>query len=73
MAGLWFLDGGVAWVNDPLPEQQDEFSLASAGFGSTIKLFEHLNGSVVLGVPFITQSPNTAYDPLLSFRVWGEL
>ena len=68
-----FLDGGVAWVNDPLPEQQDEFSLASAGFGSTIKLFEHLNGSVVLGVPFITQSPNTAYDPLLSFRVWGEL
>ncbi|MBN8709779.1 MAG: ShlB/FhaC/HecB family hemolysin secretion/activation protein [Verrucomicrobia bacterium] len=68
-----FLDGGVAWVNDPLPEQQDEFSLASAGVGSTIKLFEHLNGSVVLGVPFITQSPNTAYDPLLSFRVWGEL
>ncbi len=73
MAGLWVPRRRRGLGERPAARAADEFSLASAGFGSTIKLFEHLNGSVVLGVPFITQSPNTAYDPLLSFRVWGEL
>jgi len=68
-----FLDAGAAFINDPLPEQNSQFNMWSLGFGSTVQLFHHINGSVVFGVPMVTQDPCTAYDPLLTFRVWGEL
>lgn len=68
-----FLDGGYVTINDPLPEQTTDFSLWSYGFGSTLQLFKHLNGSVVIGIPQITQEPNQAGQPLLTFRIWAEL
>jgi len=68
-----FLDAGAAWLNDPLPEQAAEFSLWSFGFGSTIRVWEHFNSSVVVGFPQVTQNPTIAGNPLVSFRVWGEL
>jgi hemolysin activation/secretion protein len=68
-----FLDAGAAFVNDPLPEQVDQFNLWSVGIGSNIRLFDHFNGAVVLGVPMVTQAPSYANQPLLSFRIWGEL
>ncbi len=68
-----FTDGGAAFLNEPLPEQTSQFNLWSIGFGSTIKVLDHLNGSLVFGVPLITQSPSTAFDPLITFRIWGEL
>jgi len=67
-----FVDGGVLTLNDPLPEQQSKFDLASVGLGSRIKLFGHLNGSIDAGVPLISQSPTTAGKPLLTFRLWGD-
>jgi hemolysin activation/secretion protein len=68
-----FLDGGAAYVNDPLPEQTTQYNLWSFGAGSTIKLFDHLNGAVLVGVPMISQTDSQAGHPFLSFRFWGDL
>ena len=68
-----FVDGGSAYLNEALPEQTSQFNLWSFGVGSTMKLGNHLNGSLVMGVPQVTQSPTSAGQPLLTFRVWGEL
>lgn len=70
---LAFLDAGAAYINDPLPEQITRFDLWSFGFGAEMKLLDWLNGSVVIGVPQITQGSSAAGQPLLVFRVWGEL
>lgn len=71
--GFVFLDAGTAWINDPLPEQATQLSLASFGFGASLRFLEHFNGSFVLGIPLITQQSNTAGQPLFTFRLWGEL
>jgi hemolysin activation/secretion protein len=68
-----FLDAGTAWINDPLPEQISQQSLWSFGVGGNIKLLEHFNSSLVLGIPMVTQDPNSAGSPLFTFRLWGEL
>ena len=68
-----FLDGGVATLNDPLPQQTSEFKLWSYGIGSTIKIFDHVNGEFLVGVPQITQAPSEAHQPLFTFRLWAEL
>lgn len=68
-----FTDGGAAFLNETLPEQTSQFNLWSIGFGSSIKVIDHLNGSLVFGVPLISQSPSNAFDPLITFRIWGEL
>jgi len=68
-----FLDGGVATLNDPLPEQTSQFNLWSYGVGSTIRIFDHVNGEFIVGVPQISQAPSEANQPLFTFRLWAEL
>jgi hemolysin activation/secretion protein len=68
-----FTDAGSVFVNDPLPEQIDQFDLWSYGFGATAKITDWLQGSVVLGFPLISQPDRGVGDPLLTFRIWGEL
>lgn len=68
-----FIDGGAAWLNNPLPEQQSQFTLWSVGVGTNMRLFERLNGALYVGFPQITQSTTLAGHPLFTFRVWGEL
>lgn len=68
-----FLDAGSSYINDPLPEQTTQFDLWSYGCGANLKLMDWLNGSVVVGVPQITQGSRMAGEPLVTFRVWGEL
>jgi len=67
-----FVEGGSLTLNDPLPEQQSRFDLASVGGGSRIRLLDHLNGSLDAGVPLITQSSSPAGEVRLTFRIWGE-
>jgi hemolysin activation/secretion protein len=67
-----FLEGGTLSILDPLPEQVSLFDIASYGFGSKIKLWEHWNGSVDIALPLITQSPVNEGDWFTSFRVWTE-
>jgi hemolysin activation/secretion protein len=67
-----FTEGGILAIDDPLPEQQTRFTLASVGVGTRIKLLDHLNGSLDAGLP-LAKGPNTeAYQWLLTFRVWAE-
>jgi len=67
-----FIDGGQLSLNDPLPEQQDTFSLLSIGMGTRVKLYQHLNGSLDAGVPLRTSGDIQRGDWLLSFRLWAE-
>jgi hemolysin activation/secretion protein len=64
-----FLDGGHMSLNEPLPEQQSQFSLASVGFGSRIRLVNHLNGSIDLAWPLVNKDA-TDDNPFLTFRLW---
>jgi hemolysin activation/secretion protein len=64
-----FLDGGILTINDPLPEQTSRFDVASYGFGSRFRLFDHFSGSVDLGLPFSSQTQSAAGDMQMTFRV----
>ncbi len=67
-----FGEGGEANILQPLPEQQAVFDLASVGFGTRIKLVDHLNGSLDFALPLITEVATTAYHPRVEFRIWVE-
>jgi len=67
-----FLEGGRLSLNKPLPEQQDIFELGSAGIGTRLKLWNHLNGSLDASFPLVTLGNTLADDLFLSFRVWAE-
>lgn len=67
-----FAEGGELSINDPLPQQQSQFDLWSAGVGTRIKLLNHLNGSVDMAVPMVTQVATRSGNPRVTFRVWSE-
>ena len=67
-----FSDGGVLTINDPLPEQKEKYTLASVGAGTRVKLLNHLNGSLDVGVPLLLGVQTNPYDILLTFRLWAE-
>jgi len=67
-----FAEGGAATLNEPLPEQDSRFNLASIGVGSRFRIFQHLNGSLDLGLPLVSQIQTSALDPRLTFRLWGD-
>jgi hemolysin activation/secretion protein len=59
-------------INDPLVEQQVNYALASVGAGTRIKIMDHLNGSLDLGVPLNDGTTTKAYSEVLTFRVWAD-
>src|SRR5258707_3272296 len=67
-----FLDAGTLTIRDPLPQQADVFNLASWGFGSRIQLYQHLNGSLDIGVPMIRAQDTTVHEVRFIFRVWAD-
>lgn len=67
-----FADAGQLSLKDPLPEQEADFTLASFGFGSRLQLFEHLNGSLDVGIPLKRQGQTKTGSPSVSFRVWAD-
>jgi hemolysin activation/secretion protein len=67
-----FVDKGVAEVLHPLNEQQAHFNLWSYGFGTRVKLLDHVSGMLVYSTPMIRQTYTQASEPRLNFRVWGE-
>ncbi|HVM59335.1 MAG TPA: ShlB/FhaC/HecB family hemolysin secretion/activation protein [Verrucomicrobiae bacterium] len=85
--GYVFAEAGRLTVINALPEQISQFDLADFGVGTRIRLADHLNGSLDLGIPVLhlpgsaqptnTSSSATApqirhYDPRLTFRLWAE-
>lgn len=67
-----FVEGGTLTLNDPLPEQTSQFNLASFGAGSRLRILDHLNGSIDLGVPIVSQASSPAGQLRATFRLWGE-
>lgn len=67
-----FFDGGYVNINDPLPQQDSNWQLASIGAGSHIRLFDHLNGAIDAGLPLTSQTHSAARDWLFTFRVWAD-
>ncbi|MEZ5327607.1 MAG: ShlB/FhaC/HecB family hemolysin secretion/activation protein [Verrucomicrobiales bacterium] len=65
-----FADGGVLTLNDPLPDQDDDFSVLSVGVGSRISLWDHLHASLDAGVPLRSAGPVESGDWLMTFRLW---
>jgi len=68
-----FLEGAFLTLLDALPEQQDEFELASFGFGSRFRFLTHFSGEVNLGVPLINLGETEAWQPRISFILRGQL
>jgi hemolysin activation/secretion protein len=67
-----FGDWGMVSVIDALPGQDENFSLASFGWGTRLRLFGRLNGSLDMGVPLISQGTTKPYNPFFTFRLWAE-
>lgn len=67
-----FIEGGVLTLNDPLPEQEDRFELASVGVGTRFQLWNHLNGSLDAAFPLLDQTTTKEGDWRLTFRLWSE-
>jgi hemolysin activation/secretion protein len=67
-----FFEGGKLTLLDTLPQQTSLFELVSYGIGSRLKLEDHLNGSIDVGVPLIP-GPNTAWREVrVTFRLWAD-
>ena len=67
-----FSDGAFVHAENVLPEQQSDFTLASFGAGTRIRIFQHLNGSVDLAIPLFSQADTKAHHPFLAFRIWTD-
>ena len=67
-----FLEGGRLYINRPLPEQVDLLNLSSVGFGTRIRLWDHLNGSLDAAMPLETLGTTEQGEWFVSFRLWTE-
>jgi hemolysin activation/secretion protein len=76
-----FLDGGTVTNVAPTGSTNaytPSYNLFSYGFGSRLKMFNYLNGSVDVGIPMTSQPVGqipysvVAWSPLITFRLFGE-
>ena len=65
---LAFYDSAKLWLNNPLPGEQDSFSLASTGIGTRFTMLDYLTGSLDLAFPLVSGSTTHTGDPYLHFR-----
>lgn len=64
-----FADAGRLRLKSPLAEQQDGFTLASVGFGTTFRLAERLNGRVDVGYPLKKGARTEKHDTRINFSL----
>lgn len=64
---LAFIEGAYLWLNDPLPGQQSEFSLYSAGIGLRLSEWHRMDASLDLGIPLKDSSYTDAGQARLQF------
>jgi len=67
-----FADGGMLSINDGLPEQPEESTLASVGVGTELRFEENWHALLNLGFPLLDMDPVRRGELLLSFRLWAE-
>jgi hemolysin activation/secretion protein len=61
----------AAWLRlqDPLPEQEATFHLASVGVGTRLQMLDWLSGSLDFGYPLVDGANTKAHDPRVNFSV----
>jgi len=64
-----FYDSAALWQNQPLPGEQDEFGLASAGIGTRFSMLDVLDGAVDLAFPLVNGASTRAGHPFVHFRL----
>jgi hemolysin activation/secretion protein len=64
-----FADAGRLQLVDPLPEQQDTFSLASVGVGTSFQVGQSLSARLDLGYPLKASPTTERYEPRLTFNL----
>lgn len=64
-----FADAGRVRLKEPLPEQQDGFTLASVGFGTSFRVGQRLSGRFDLGYPLKTGARTEKHDTRLNFSL----
>ena len=68
-----FVDSGYTWLIPPvLANQTRHFFLLSAGGGVKLRLFDHLTGDLVAGVPLRSGPDSGKYDPRFTFQIKSE-
>jgi hemolysin activation/secretion protein len=67
-----FFDAGYVDIDEPLPEQDAHWTLASVGVGTHLRLFDHFNGSLDAGLPLTSQNHTVANHWLMTFRLWAD-
>jgi hemolysin activation/secretion protein len=64
-----FYDSAALWQNAPLPGEQDEFGLASAGIGTRFSMLDVLDGAVDLAFPIVDGASTRSGHPFVHFRL----
>lgn len=67
-----FADGGFVRVRSPLPDQQAEFTLVSAGAGTRFQLLRYLKGDLAFGWALVDGVVRRAGDGMFTFSVKAE-
>jgi len=67
-----FVDYGLVGIIDPLTDQRARFGEASVGGGLRLRLFKHLSGGLVVGVPLTTLTDTRRGKPRVTFTARGE-
>lgn len=68
---LTFLDGGMLWLNQPLPGERSSFRLASAGIGARFSVFDTLNGAADIAFAAVDGAVTRMGGTRVHFRLWS--
>lgn len=76
-AGTWvenwrayaFLDAAQLRLQDPLPEQQSRFTLASVGVGTSFRIGQRVSGRLDFGYPLRDGPRTEKHDPRVTFSI----
>jgi hemolysin activation/secretion protein len=66
---LTFVDGGKLRLQDPLPEQDADFSLLSAGLGVELMARRNLNASLYWALPFVEAGTVQSWESRFHFQL----
>lgn len=64
-----FIDAAHLRLHSPLVEQQDRFSLSSAGVGTSFRMGQYLTGRVDVGYPLRAGTRTEKHDPRVNFSL----
>lgn len=64
-----FADAGRLRLKEPLPEQQDGFTLASVGLGTSLRIGSSVSGRVDVGYPLKAGSRTEKHDTRINFSL----